>query len=196
MLALLGGSAFGLEALHAFTRGEFGREALIHEGAKSVLADVGSGQYVECACVLIRRGKEWEPQLFRQLYGYAQVRECSPQFYSYEGGCLVIYNRDRKVVWRGALPLGQSSPQEQAEAKAQLGDYLVRSQSILGEAAAKKGLRFLRESAGQACPSGMQNLGRALLQVARTEQEKEEGRVWLKKAEEAQKAAQLQPRCR
>ena len=191
-MLLLGGSALSREEPREFTKGEFGLEAHINEKAKIVLIDIGSGQYVECACVLTRNAEDWEVQLFKQLYGYAQVRECSPQFYSYEGGSLIIYNRDKKEVLRKELPLGKSTPQEQALAKAWLGDHLVRSQSILGEAAAKKGLLLLRESAAQGCPLGMQNLGSALLQHASTEQEKEEGKLWQKKAAAVQKAARSQ----
>ncbi|MCH5285711.1 MAG: hypothetical protein J1E42_08950, partial [Akkermansiaceae bacterium] len=191
LIVMGGGSAYGSEEMLSFTRGEMGIEVAISSDTKIVLISGGSGLCVMSACVMMRRGEEWEPRLWRHLYSYAGA-EYNPYFCYYDKGVLVVCNRHRKEVCRKELPLDACTPQEQAMAKAWLGEHLVfySSRDRLQEAAMReKGLQLLRESAEAGCPDGMRNLGSALIRRARETQNKqmeEEGEAWKSKAERAQ----------
>ena len=188
IIVLCGGRAYGSEELQKFTHGEMGREIAISNDTKIVLFSGGSGMYVSYACVFVHNGKEWEPRLWRHLYSHARAED-EPAFFSYSDGVLLIGNRNREEVCRKELPLGDCSPQEQAEAKAWLGNHLIAYSSCdrLSESTMiEKGLQLLRESAEEGCPLGMKLLGAALIRRGKethNKQMEEEGQAWINKAE-------------
>lgn len=191
VILLCGGRVYGAEELQRFTQGEMGQEIAISNDTKIVLFCGGSGVFVEYACVFVHNGKEWEPRLWRHLYSHARAED-EPAFFSYSDGVLLISNRNREEVCRKELPLGDFSPQEQAKAKAWLGDHLAieyfscnrQLKSIMIE----KGLRLLRESAEEGCPLGMKLWGAKLIRRGKethNKQMEEEGQAWINKANKA-----------
>ena len=190
ILVLDRGKAYGSEELQKFTQGEMGREIAISNDTKIVLFSGGSGMYVRYACVFVHNGKEWEPRLWRHLYSHSRAED-GPEYFSYSDGVLLISNRNREEVCRKELPLGDFSPQEQAEAKAWLGDHLIEYSSfypLLKSTWIEKGSRLLRESAEEGCPLGMQLWGAALIRRGKethNKQMEEEGQAWINKANKA-----------